>query len=331
MRLGGSKVFRFVRVGITFRKEENIRTMREQNQPVRKLFLTVSTLGALFVLTEAVFQYFGSSLCFTEGCKVTAQYTRFGDISILFIGLLTFLSLALLSICERFYHATWTGRLINLILIVALACEGFLIGYLMFRIHTFCLFCVIIFGFMVMLGLLRLLTREWEMLAGFAAMAAVFGMLYLVLPAGGTVSLPENERLVLFYSKECKHCAEIMDEIQANKVAVKHVEVNGYSAYLKGMGIESVPTLYVNDKYQKVFLTGTEAIRRYLFLCSESQKQEAEPKETKPKTKSGKIVSRPTMSGTGMDLDIFRHQGIIPPIEGPAADEGMCKQNEICK
>ncbi|HEX9020945.1 MAG TPA: hypothetical protein VF903_06765, partial [Nitrospirota bacterium] len=145
--------------------------MREQDQSIKKLFLTVSALASGFVLVEAVLQFFGTSLCFTEGCKLTAQYTRFGDLSVLLIGFLTFSSLAALTVCDRFYHATWTGSLINLILVVALACEGFFMGYLMFRIHTFCLFCVIIFGLMAILGLLRLFSGERGMIAGFAAMA----------------------------------------------------------------------------------------------------------------------------------------------------------------
>src|SRR5574341_1657186 len=99
--------------------------MRDRKQTYGKIFLAVSSLSALFVLTEAVMQFFGKSICYTEGCKLTAQYARFGDISILLIGLFTFSSLAALSVLDRFSPALWAGRLINMVLVVALACEGF--------------------------------------------------------------------------------------------------------------------------------------------------------------------------------------------------------------
>lgn len=303
--------------------------MRDRDRKYGTIFLALSASASVFVLAELIMQSLGTSICFTEGCKLTAQYARFGEISILLIGLFTFSSLAGLSILDRFYHAVWPGRLINVVLIAALACEGFFMGYLAFRIHTVCVFCVIVFGLIVGLGCIRLLAGENEVAAGFVALAAVFSMLYLVLPAGVTVNLPENERLVLFYSKDCKHCSEIMTEIEASKLSVKHLEVNGYSGLLKSMGVEHVPTLYVNDQYQKLFLTGKDAIRRYLIACA--QAETSATGTTDRNETSGRTSNRPKTGETGPPLDFFKQQGIIPPISGPDPGEGMCKETEICK
>src|SRR5512143_2152300 len=163
------------------------------------LFVTVSILATLFVATEIVLKLFGRSICVTEGCKMTAQYARFGDISILLIGLAAFSSIASLSLLNRRAQRTRIERLINLILIVALTGEGFFMGFLAFRIHTLCVFCVIIFSIMVTLGILRILAGERDVIAGFAALAAVFLMHYLILPAGVAAKLPTNDRLILFY------------------------------------------------------------------------------------------------------------------------------------
>src|SRR6185369_9322281 len=162
------------------------------------LFLAVSILATLFVLIEIAMQSLGRSICATEGCKTTAQYARFGDISILLAGLGTFFSVAALTILNRHARKAGIERLINLILIVALTGEGFFMGFLAFKIQTFCLFCFIIFCFMVTLAALRVLSGEREVAAGFATLAAVFLMHYLILPAGVTAKLPANDRLVLF-------------------------------------------------------------------------------------------------------------------------------------
>lgn len=302
--------------------------MQERKQTYKKIFLAMSSLATIFLLTELIMQSFGKSICQTEGCKVVAQHVRFGDISILLIGLVTFSFLALLSFLDLYLNKTSAGSFINLVLIVSLACEGFFTGYQAFSIHTPCVFCLIILALMAVLGIIRLLAGEKEVLAGFASFIAVFSMLYLVLPATETVVFPEHERLILFYSKECNHCAEVMKEMQENKIPVTHLEVNGYSGFLKSMGIEHVPTLFVNDTYQKVFFTGKDAIRRYLFTCSEAAKA---AEKAKQKTKAGK-TNNPSKTGeAGRPLEIFNQQGILSPFGAPAPDDGMCKEDEVCK
>lgn len=307
--------------------------MQASKQAYHKIFFAISSLATIFVLTEIIMQFFGTSICQTEGCKAVAQHVRYGDLSILFIGIVTFSLLALLSFLNRSVNKKGLDQFINLILIVSLACEGFFTGYQAFGIHTPCVICLIILAIMVVLGILRLLEGETALIAGFVSLAAVFSMFYLVLPATTTVALPGNDRLVLFYSKDCKHCVEIMKEFEANKMPVKHVEVNGYAAYLKGMGIEYVPTLFVNSQYQKIFITGTDAIRGYLFTCSAASKaaEKGNQKAKSGKTKSEKMKIPRQTDDAGMAPDIFSPQGILTQPVATAPAEGMCKEDEVCK
>jgi len=300
--------------------------MQKHKQAYSTIFLIVSALASLFVLTEIVMNSFGKSICVTEGCKMTAQSARFGDISIYLMGLATFLLLAGLSFLSRSGRKPGIERVINLILVVALAGEGFFMGYLAFRIHTLCVFCVTIFGFMFILGTLRLLSGEKDLIAGFATLAVVFIVQYLVLPAGIPVNLPVNERLILFYSKDCKHCAEVIRELDEKKITVAHVPVNEYVVFLKNMGIENVPTLMVNDPYQKIFLTGKEAIDRYLLACTTST---ASGNRAHQKARVKKTA--PLSSGSGATIDVFNQPGFLTAPTPSAADDGMCKENEICK
>jgi hypothetical protein len=288
--------------------------MTERKLTYGKIFLWVSIASALLVLTEIIMKSFGKSICFSEGCRMTAQYARFGDLFILLSGLFLFSLLAILSLANRYGHAP-VERLIRFILIVALAGEGFFMGYLAFRIHTVCIFCVIVCGLLMTLAILRLLAGEKEVLAGFAALLAVFSLQYLILPAGVTVNLPVNDRLILFYSKDCRQCEEVIKEMEEKKIAVTLRPVKEVSAFLRNMGIEYVPTLLVNDPYQKVFLTGREAIRRYLLACLAAKKPE----------------NNPPAGETALTPDYDNQPDILNPQNGLAPDEGMCKQGESCK
>jgi uncharacterized membrane protein len=301
--------------------------MKDWKQFFKKLFLAVSILATLFVVVEIALQSFGKSICATEGCKTTAQYARFGDISILLIGLATFFSVAALTLLNRRARKAGIERLINLILIVALTGEGFFMGFLAFKIHTFCLFCFIIFCFMATLGALRILSGERDVAAAFATLATVFLMHYLILPAGVTAKLPANDRLVLFYSKDCKHCSEIIKELDEKKIAVTHLPVSEYGGILKNVGIDFIPTLMVNDPNQKVFLTGKEMIRRYLMSCTESKKP---VEKAGQKKQAGKAVARPARD-TGVTLDIFNQPGLLTMPSQSTPDAGLCKEEEICK
>ncbi len=301
--------------------------MNDRKPVFEKLFLYISSLAALFVLTEIIMQSFGKTICFSEGCKMTAQYARFGDMSILLIGLAVFLSLAVLSFLSRYYHkGSAVGRFLNLVLVVALTAEGFLMGYLAFRIHTVCIFCLIVFGCMVVLGILRILAGEREVAAGFVTLVAVFSLLYLVLPVGVSANLPPDERLILFYSKDCKHCTEVMKEFEEKKVAVKHLPVSEFANFLKSLGIDHVPTLMVNDQNQKVFLTGKDAIIRYLSACTSKTDLPGAAKKKEPARKQS-----PDAGGASLMPDIFSQPGILTMPTRTPTDEGMCKEDEICK
>jgi uncharacterized membrane protein len=300
--------------------------MQKHKQIYDTIFSVLSVLASLFVITELVMKSFGKSICVTEGCKMTAQSARFGDVSIFLVGLATFLSLALFTLLNRRVRKPAIERLINLILVVALAGEGFFMGYLAFRIHTICLFCVTIFCFMVALGTVRLLSGEKDILAGFAALFAVFIIQYLVLPAGVPVNLPANERLILFYSKDCKHCTEVIQELDKKKISVAHLPVNEYVGFLKNMGIENVPTLMVNDPYQKIFLTGKDAITRYLLACTTSRAVEGTSRK-----KAALTQNEPVVRDAGTSIDVFSQQDLLSAPAASADGEGMCKEDEICK
>jgi uncharacterized membrane protein len=272
-------------------------------------FFVVSALGALFVLLEMLLQSYGKSICGAVGCKLVAKYTRFGDISILLIGLGTFSLLALLSYLVTHRNRQDLSRSMDLLLVAALAGEGFFTGFQAFRLHAACVFCLTVFTFLVVLGLLRLFAGHKEALAGFGAMATVFLLFYLVLPVDTPVSLPADKQAVLFTSSTCKHCAALLKEMDEHRISVEHVLVDGYAGVLKSIGVEGVPTLYVNNGKEKRFLTGKQIILDYLV----GQKGEA--------TRQRPRQEQNLLKGAGNGFEI-----ILPEVE-----EGACKQDDSCK
>src|SRR5208337_4654905 len=100
-----------------------------------------------------------------------------------------------------------------------------------------------------------------------------------------------------------------------------------YVGFLKNMGIENIPTLMVNDPYQKIFLTGQDSIDRYLLACSH---QKAAEVKTTRKTKA-QMRTKPDAADAGMTLDAFSLPGLLTSPSLSTAGTGMCREEEVCK
>jgi uncharacterized membrane protein len=303
--------------------------MQDGQERTDKIFLGVSIVGAVYILTELILHAFGTSICQTSGCKTVAQYARFGDASILIVGLALFFSLAALSFKSVYRVKQGLDKYIDIILIAALAGEGYFTGYQAFIIHEPCFFCLTVFGLLVIMGVLRLISGKRAILAGFAAMATVFSLLYIVLPAGSSVHIPDNEQFVLFYSADCKYCAQVIDEIGKSGITVKHVLVSGYSSYLKSMGIEHVPTLYVNNGYEKIFLTGKDAIESYL-LCKTKKDSGPAAAQVGASARTRRSVQT-ERDGSASHENFLDSGGKSSQVFLADPKEGMCQENEHCE
>ena len=292
--------------------------MKGTSFPARP-FQIVSALGAFFMLVETVMQSLGSSICATEGCKIVTRYTRFGDLAMVLMGLGMLALITVLAVQEQRPAGERRGRAIDFLLIVSLTGEGFFVGYQIFRLHAACVFCLSVFGIFVVLGILRVLAGHREVLAGFGALLAVLILFYLVLPAGGT-ALPRDQKYILLYSADCKHCVEIRKELEEHKIQVRHVEVKEYASLLRNLGIEGVPTLMVNGPAEKIFLTGAESIRRYLFP----------PPAPAKRPKPGAEARRAPVVPQAGPFDLFAPAGPQTPVFTPQPDDGLCKENTKC-
>ena len=292
----------------------------------QRLFLTVSILGAIYLATEAVLLSFGTSICATEGCKVVAQYARFGDRAFVLAGLAVLLLLAWLAWQGRNDENARAGRVMNAVLAAALTAEGFLVGYQLLWLSTVCVFCISVLGIFVTLGALRVASGHREVLAGFGALLLLLVLFVVILPAGGQ-RLPKDAKLILFYSTECKHCTEIRKELDEGGVEVEHVLIKEYASTLKSLGIEDVPTLLVNGPYEKVFLTGTAAIRNYLASC---RADGATPASVRRSEGARQPAASAGATSAADPLTLFPAPGAPGSILNPLPDDGLCKEEQKC-
>ncbi len=287
-------------------------------------FLVVSLLGSLYLLLEGGLQIFGRSVCVSQGCELVGRITRFGDLSLTLIGFIALGLLTLLSGLNLRRQNGWPDSVINLILIAALAAEGFFVGYQISWLSQVCLFCLSVLGFFLILGLLRLFSDWKAATAGFAAFGVVLFSVGLILPPPGT-ALPPDPKMILFYSEDCRHCTEIKKEIEKNKLDIRPVLVKDYTATLRSLGVDRVPTLLVNGHSQKLILTGKEAIRAYLDTCQSSEK--TIPSGSNPLSFKNKT---PFESGVSKSVSLHPSLEASNPVFKPSNDEGACKEEQKC-
>ena len=288
------------------------------------LFVAVSGLGTLYLATEAVLQVFGKSICASDGCKVVAQYARYGDLSIVLAGAATLALLTLLSASGLRTVNDRRERLLTLVLVAALAAEGFFVGYQLFWLSTLCIFCLSVFGIFASLGILRIAAGHADALAGFGAMAVLPALLALLLPPGGA-PLPAEGQYILFTSADCKHCAEIKKELEEKHIVFSNMPIREHAATLRNLGIVHVPTLLVNGSSEKVFLTGTDAIRRHLG-CTPAASAASVQRPQKQKSASSPAAPPPS---TGK-IELFAPAGAQNPLFAPLPDDGLCKEDKKC-
>lgn len=219
----------------------------------------------MLVSAELAMQMLSSSLCGTEGCRIVATHARYGDMTMLLPGMAAFAILASLSAVNLFLRERRLDLFINVALITALSAEGFLVGYQAFRIHTPCLFCLLVFAVFVVLGVMRVAGGHREVISGFAGFIITFSLFYLVLPAASNCDCLQNDRLVLFYSEDCAHCETVKKLCRDCDLHVNEVPAKDHGAFLKSMNIDEAPVLFVNDGPEKRILIGEARITKYLL------------------------------------------------------------------
>ncbi|MBM9535622.1 hypothetical protein [Desulfobulbus alkaliphilus] len=268
------------------------------------------TLLAVLMITVEIGMLLlgGKGLCASEGCLVVDQLTTVSPLLFNLVGLFFFL-LLLPGWRYAGSQSDIRAQLFRLLLLGGLAAEGVLIGFQLLVVDTFCLYCLIVFTFIL---LLNLLAGIRQLLAGLFVFATVLLTMFSLefsqtvdgsqtVDNGVFASRPSPTATTtahFFFSSTCPHCKTVLDAmvddpgltIHFNPTdSISSLEVAGvtlnpdYSAaanraFLRSVGIEEIPVLLIHtDTGGYLLIRGEQAILQHLASLRVAQHETVFP------------------------------------------------------
>jgi len=257
----------------------------------------IALIASLIVGAQLIISWIsGSIICPNDGCEILKSLTALSPLYLNIFGLVFFQTIFWASRYLRgrsFFGIDFIG----LVLLSGLSFDTALIAY-QFRVaQALCLYCLFIFGFVV---LLNLLYGRRQLVTGLAIAAAIFlsFAVLVFIPTGAfsksfslknaafgvkSCSRPTKE-IYLIFSSNCPHCHRILETLnncnscdfylnpidEVNLPDFIEFEKNpGFSTQtnrlvLAAMGIDSVPVLVVKNTDGYRFIKGEKNILNYV-------------------------------------------------------------------
>lgn len=200
------------------------------NKPLFYLSLGTSILSALFLSVESYLQLHGSSLCQTSACEIVGNYLLISEQNLVAGGAAFFWILTVLF----FFAQRYPKQLSNfpfLVLVVAMAFDGTLLGFQYFTIKQKCLLCMVTAAALLLTTGFYCLARKKTVISLLCLLAWVSGfsangIMHMPEPTGAfshmvfyqrnteqTVDDQADTTNTLVFSMECPHCLEIIDRL----------------------------------------------------------------------------------------------------------------------
>lgn len=263
----------------------------------------ISLLASILTAVQAVLIYTGAQgLCLNDGCEIVDNMTKVSPLFFNITGFLYFQALFWLFLWGRYGSEYW-HKLARLLLLAGLTAEAVLVFFQHSIAATFCSYCLVIFGFIVLLNLccgLRQLLRGLVLFA--AVLVACFSLQFTSPGSGKEVSLDagsmamlsgekEGVRLYLFFSSTCEHCEKVIAAIDGeNTCTVRFNPVDRVERFpmpeatlfqtyepqvnrslLQALSLKEVPVLLAITEGDSLVLKGEKRIREYLAkTCRQS-------------------------------------------------------------
>ena len=256
----------------------------------------ISGLTALLILGQVLLLFLRDRvLCLNQGCAVVEELLRIPPLWFNLIGGGFFLLLFLLTLSGR-----RRGRLpcpLPLLLLAGAAAEGVLVAYQAFVVRTFCSYCLIICGALLLLNILAGRRQAVTAAAVFLVPLLLFSLLQF-RPVGtaekkvtindGTWGIKQcsspRRLLYLIFSEECPHCRRVLEllegctrcELRFNPIHTidpdllpgvrpeKDFDPAVNIATLNMLGIDTIPVLIEKQPTGWKFIQGERRISDYL-------------------------------------------------------------------
>jgi len=207
--------------------------MTQQHSSTNKYLLyttlAVALLAALALSVESYMQLQGTSLCQTSACEVVGKYLQISEQILVAAGAGFFWILTILFFFAHRYPKQ-IGIYPFLILAVAMAFDGGLIGFQFFTIKQKCFLCLATASVLILVTFLYCIARKKTLIFFTCLLAWIGGF-----SANGIIDMPDpsgaykqmafyqrtaeqNEqhpaiKKTFVFSMECPHCMEIIKEL----------------------------------------------------------------------------------------------------------------------
>lgn len=282
----------------------------------------LACIGVIITGTQTLLTLFqGTGICLNEGCKIVDTRTLVEPLYFNIAGCLFFL-IALFSL-QRARHGSelWHG-FTSLILLAALGAEAVLFCFQLVVVDTFCSYCLIILGIVVLMNFFLGLTQLFRGLAVFLAVTIAFVSLNFststhpaTLESGVIARVLEKRsdtQAYLFFSSSCPHCEKILSMLENKRTCSMNfnpidrlegfrfpdmVPSAGYTPehntrLLQHLGLREVPVLIVRQENTQTVISGARGIVDYLQAHCLDDQPASTPSEPVGQTK---LTTRPVI------------------------------------
>ncbi len=255
----------------------------------------LALLASLLIAAQIGFILFvGTPLCLNGGCKVVEQLTKVSPLVFNLAGL-CFFQVIFWGFRAARNQPRRLPQWVKALLLAGLAVEGVLISFQYSVAQAFCVYCLGILAFIVILNLLVGLKQAIPGLLLFVVVSLAFASLEINPPqtseraftagifasrAGST----KDAESFLFFSSTCAHCEKVITALQTNDRStvffnpidrVKDLNLANLSrtdtyspaanrALLSALGIEDIPVLMTKTPEGLSIRRGAAAILAYL-------------------------------------------------------------------
>jgi len=221
---------------------------------ISRILLPLALLG--YIGYETWLKLHHLSLCSATGCKLAGELLRFPSIYLNYMGLAAVGAILLFGLFSLFNKAF--EKLYFITLYAAIAFESIMIGYQILANPEPCLFCLGVYGGLLLIALAS--HPRWFLYALPAILAIFFALSDLAIPRNE--ALIKGDGLYLIASEHCPHCKKVKAYFAAHHIDYTPLPVSDPSVrhLAKALGIDEIPILLKRRKGTTTILYGDRPI-----------------------------------------------------------------------
>ncbi len=212
-----------------------------------------------YIAVETYAKLHHTSICGTTGCELAGELLRFNSLYLNYFGAVGALLIALfgwLSLRREIFET-----LFFVTLYAAIAFESIMISYQVFANPEPCIFCLGVYGGLLLIALFS----HWRyLLYALPAIAALFvSMSALALTANRSIITADGTYLI--GSKTCPHCKKVKGYFAESTIDYTNISIKDANArfFIKQLDIDTIPVLVIKEKNHTTILKGDQRIIAY--------------------------------------------------------------------